>query len=391
MKRQPLIPDKKCIIDAGDLQSLLDALKCRGYRTMGPRVSNGAIVVGELASVSDLPSGWRDAKGPGIYRLEHAGTPAMFAHTVGPQSWKPFLHPPDIRLWRAEKNGQEWQVIRERERPPKLALIGVRPCDVGAIAVLDRVLDAADNPDPVYHSRRQKAFIVAVNCTRPGETCFCAYMNTGPRAVTGFDIALTEMEDNERHYFVAEAGTPKGSGILADLPCKEATEDEKLAVRQALKTASARMGRTLDPSMTRSLFYEHFEHPRWEQVEERCLTCGNCTMVCPTCFCYRIEETNTLTDDSAERIRKWDSCFTQAFTYVHGGRVRASGKSRYRQWLTHKLSTWMDQFGTFGCVGCGRCIVWCPVGIDITEEAKTILGEVNSATLRHGPGPKTGV
>jgi Fe-S-cluster-containing hydrogenase component 2 len=103
-------------------------------------------------------------------------------------------------------------------------------------------------------------------------------------------------------------------------------------------------------------------------VAERCLTCGNCTMVCPTCFCTTTEDLTDLADGSGQRSQRWASCFETDFSYLHGGSVRVSGESRYRQWITHKLSTWHDQFGSSGCVGCGRCIAWCPTGIDITAE-----------------------
>ncbi|NJL33712.1 MAG: sulfite reductase subunit A, partial [Chloroflexaceae bacterium] len=117
-----------------------------------------------------------------------------------------------------------------------------------------------------------------------------------------------------------------------------------------------------------SLLKHNLEHKRWEQVAERCLSCANCTMVCPTCFCSTVEDTTALDGSHAERWRKWDSCFTVDFSFIHGGTVRRETRTRYRQWMTHKLAAWIDQFGTSGCVGCGRCIVWCPVGIDITAE-----------------------
>ena len=107
-------------------------------------------------------------------------------------------------------------------------------------------------------------------------------------------------------------------------------------------------------------------------MAERCLTCGNCTLVCPTCFCTNVEDVGDLTGDHAERWRVWDTCFSVDYSYIHGGSVRPSGRARYRQWLTHKLATWHDQFDSSGCVGCGRCITWCPVGIDITQEVAAI-------------------
>jgi len=145
--------------------------------------------------------------------------------------------------------------------------------------------------------------------------------------------------------------------------CRQADEAVARAASQV---------RSVEREGLHELLTENFNHPRWEDVAKRCLTCGNCTMVCPTCFCTTIEDTSDLTGAHAERWRKWDSCFTQALSYIHGGSVRQSVKSRYRQWMTHKLASWTDQFGGTGCVGCGRCITWCPAGIDITEEARAI-------------------
>jgi Fe-S-cluster-containing hydrogenase component 2 len=126
------------------------------------------------------------------------------------------------------------------------------------------------------------------------------------------------------------------------------------------------------------LLARNLEHPRWDDVASRCLACANCTMACPTCFCSTVEDTTDLTGDHAERWRSWDSCFTMDFSHVHGGSVRTSTRARYRQWLTHKLSTWHAQFGTSGCVGCGRCITWCPVAIDLTQEVAAIRGSEGS-------------
>ena len=132
------------------------------------------------------------------------------------------------------------------------------------------------------------------------------------------------------------------------------------------------MGRALDTGNIQGLLYENAEHPRWEQVAQRCLTCGNCTMVCPTCFCTTVEDTTNLAGDQAARTRRWDSCFSLDFSYIHGGPVRSSTRARYRHWITHKFAAWIDQFGSSGCVGCGRCITWCPVGIDVTEEIRSL-------------------
>lgn len=252
-----------------------------------------------------------------------------------------------------------------------MAFIGVRACELAAIARQAKVFGDRDFADPGYQRRLADALIVAVQCGEALETCFCASMGTGPEVKGGFDIKLTEVIDKNRHVFVAEAGTPRGAKLLK--AAKPASQADIKAAAQVVKNAETQQ-KHLDPAAARALAANP-EHPRWDQVAARCLTCGNCTMVCPTCFCTTVEDVTDLKGDNAERWRKWDSCFTSDFSYIHGGAVRTETRSRYRQWITHKLSTWVDQFDETGCVGCGRCITWCPVGIDITEEAAVITGQ----------------
>ena len=362
------------IVDREGLQRLFDILTMDGYQIVGPAIRDNVIIYDHMNAISYLPVGWRDFQDAGMYRLEKNETTRLFDYVPGPYSWKRYLYPPALRLWRAEREDKGFQVVEENVNTRKYAFLGVRPCEIGAMAILDKVFNTDKYSDPVYNARRKNLFIVAVNCTKPGGTCFCGSMKTGPVAEAGFDIALTEIPVNGGDGFIAEAGSARGTRILKEqVAHREADEKERDLARGLLEDARCAMGRSLDTSNLKAIFYEHFEHPQWEELAERCLTCGNCTMVCPTCFCYNIEDANDLTGAYAERRRKWDSCFNKDFSYMHGGSIRFSGKSRYRQWLTHKLATWVDQFGTSGCVGCGRCITWCPVGIDLTEESKKIL------------------
>jgi ferredoxin len=213
---------------------------------------------------------------------------------------------------------------------------------------------------------------VAVNCSKAGGTCFCVSMNTGPRATSGFDLALTELLDDGGHRFLVEVGSERGAALLEELPSRPAADGDEQAADEVIERTASQMGRSLDTTDIRDLLYRNREHPRWDEVADRCLTCGNCTMVCPTCFCSSVEDVTDLAGEEATRVREWESCFTLEHSYVHGGSVRSSNKGRYRQWMTHKLASWIDQFGTSGCIGCGRCITWCPVAIDITEEAAAI-------------------
>jgi sulfhydrogenase subunit beta (sulfur reductase) len=364
--------EAKRVLEGGCFRQLLEVLRAKGYRLVGPTLRDGAVAYAELGSAEDLPRGWTEEQQGGTYRLKRRPDEALFGYAVGPHSWKQFLHPPNQRLWRAKRTDTGFEVQEEAPDLPKYAFIGVRSCDLHAIAILDKVMMGGPYVDPTYKKRREQVFILAVNCGHAGGTCFCVSMGTGPKASFGFDLALTEVLEGARHEFVVEVGTERGAEVLQEVPHRPASAQDQQVAEDIVARTASQMGRTMDTTDIKGLLYRNYEHPRWDNVAARCLTCANCTMVCPTCFCTTVEDVTDLQGDHAERWRKWDSCFTMDFTYLHGGSVRATPRSRYRQWMTHKLATWIDQFGTSGCVGCGRCITWCPVAIDITEEVRAI-------------------
>ncbi len=371
----------KIVIDEAGLASLLSVLIKVGYAPIGPKLRDGAIVYDEIASLADLPVGWSDEQEGGHYRLVSGTKGSFFEYLTGPSSLKKYLFPPKQKLWAADRKGESFKIEELPKDVPAYAFIGVRSCELNAIKIQDKVFgygreDKCDKgifSDPGYVARRSKALIVAVNCSRAGKTCFCSSMGGDPHVKEGqgFDLALTELFQGDKHEFVLEIGTEKGGLIAEVLKSREAHSADLSAVEAQAKKARSQMGRKM-VSGVKELLQRNLRHERWDQVAERCLSCANCTMVCPTCFCTTVEETTDLTGDHAERWRLWDSCFSVDFSYIHGGAIRREGKARYRQWMTHKLSNWHDQFGSSGCVGCGRCITWCPVGIDITEEAKAI-------------------
>jgi len=360
------------LLTLAQLAELLAALTRRGYELIGPTVRDGAISYEPIADARDLPAGYTLEQEAGRCRLERRSDGALFGYAVGPKSLKNYLHPPVRRVLAAERDNGVFRILEEPVAPPRYAFIGVRACDLAAAQVQDRVLLGDQFQDGEYGARRAGAFIVAVHCTEPAATCFCTSMGTGPRVASGYDIALCEIVGQDRHDFLAEAGTASGEQVLAEVGAQPAPEEVRLAAGEAIDRAAATMKRRLEREGLRELLYARFDDPHWDEVARRCLCCGNCTMACPTCFCVTFEDTSDIAGHRAERWRYWDSCFTQSFSYIHGGSVRLSPKSRYRQWLTHKLASWIDQFGTSGCVGCGRCITWCPVGIDITEEVAAL-------------------
>lgn len=365
--------EQRRILHADELEKLMAALSRKGYEIIGPSVRDQAIVYERIESAAQLPAGWIDEQERGSYRLRRREDQALFGYAAGPQSWKRYLHPAEVQLWSAERSGGTFRILNNEVWPkPRYAFLGVRACDLAAIEVQDRVLIGDKYRDAIYEGLRQSVFIVAVQCTRAAATCFCASMGSGPRARGGFDLLMTELISAEGHRFVVEVGSKGGAEVLAELQTTPATGADLQEAEAAVNLAASQQVRSIDTTGIKDLLYQNFDHPRWDNVAARCLTCANCTMVCPTCFCTTVEDVTDVTGDHAERWRRWDSCFTLSFSYIHGGNVRTSSKARYRQWMTHKLASWIDQFGTSGCVGCGRCIAWCPVGIDITEEVRAI-------------------
>lgn len=358
-------------LDVGGLEALFRALVADGRELVGPTVHDDAIVLGRIHGVADLPRGIGDEQAPGHYRLRPRSDEALFGFAVSQHSFKQELLVPRTTLVQIRRS-KDGMVATEPPRPERrVAFIGVRACEIAAIRVQDVVLRDGPHPDADYVARRAQIFVVAVNCGEPSGTCFCASMGTGPRAEAGFDLALTELLAPD-HVFIVEIGSLAGATMLDTLHPSPATEAEENAARLVVERTKARMGRNVDTANIRNLLVDNLEHPRWDDVADRCLACANCTLACPTCFCTSVEDETSLDGDEATRTRRWDSCFTMDFAYLHGGGARPTVRGRYRQWMTHKLATWYDQFGSSGCVGCGRCITWCPVGIDITEEVAAI-------------------
>ncbi|MFO0573400.1 MAG: 4Fe-4S dicluster domain-containing protein [Polyangia bacterium] len=395
------------ILDATELQALFLVLQRRGLRVLGPAVRDGVLVLTELRSASELSRGTHDVQAPGRYRLMPAADAAYFGVTLGPQGLKPQLFAPRQRLVQLRRKADRVQATAEPLPAERVALLGARACDLAAVAVQDRVFLGGPQREPYYQAARAQALLIAVECTRAAATCFCASVGTGPAVCSPHDLRLTEVieeaggaagvEDGEdaadaegpsaraggAHYFVCRAGSAEGAEILAELPTRAAAPHELERAAAAVQRAADMQVRTLPQDGLREALNRAVAasppHPRWDEVAERCLGCGSCTLVCPTCFCSTLEDQASLDGTAAERWRRWDSCFSSDHSALHGRPVRTDIKARYRQWLTHKLANWIDQFGTSGCVGCGRCITWCPVGIDLTEEA---------AALRTVPPPR---
>ncbi|MGE0521026.1 MAG: 4Fe-4S dicluster domain-containing protein [Candidatus Binatia bacterium] len=356
------------------LDELIERLWDSGYRVIGPTVRNGAIAFDEVRSVPDLPVGLRDEQEPGRYRLVPGADGEVFGVVNGPGALKPLVFAPTEPLVEMRREGQSVRVAAVEPDAPRVAVLGVRACDLAGLAVQDRIFLYDRHRDTHYAARRAQLFLIAVQCTRSVATCFCTSMGTGPRAERGFDLVLTELDDG----FVLTSGSPAGAELLADWPLPPAEPTATAEAERRVAACAASMRRHLDIGDLPRLLYENFNHPQWDDVADRCLSCTNCTMVCPTCFCHSVTDAAELSGATTRRTRQWDSCFSHTHGQIHGKNFRPHVRERYRQWLTHKLASWIDQFGSSGCVGCGRCITWCPVGIDLTAEIAAIRGSARS-------------
>jgi NAD(P)H-flavin reductase len=351
-----------------DLEMLIQALRRDGRQVIGPTIADGAVMLDEIDSVDDLPVAWGVNNAPGRTSLVKRADQRVFDQPPGPSSWKRWTFPPRVAqlAWSDGAVADEGHVAVTPATPK--AFLGARACEIAALAVQDRVLLEGPVKDADYATRRLDNLIVAVECAVAGGTCFCTSMGTGPELSGGYDLGLSELDDG----FVIRVGTQAGQQALAGLPVAPATETQLDAARASVDSVRAQMGTPLPMADVPAALKAAANSPRWAEVAERCLACTNCTLVCPTCFCTSVGQRSDLDGQLATTERSWDSCFTLDFGRVAGGNFRTRVEDRYRQWLTHKFATWWDQFGSSGCVGCGRCIAWCPVGIDVREEVMAI-------------------
>lgn len=338
--------DRKAVLTASELGRLVDVLR-EQYDVYGPVPKNGKVVFGR---VSD----------PSLLRLD-------YVTTILPP--KKLFYPPVGTLFRFHR---EQGVIDEPAAPERpLALFGVHPCDVAALGLLDRVMDGGEFRDPEYREKRDRTLIVALNCSRPGKYCFCTSFGTGPAAESGYDLALTELDGR----YLVEAGTERGKELVErlNLPAAgQADLEEKEARTRAAREAMRRQIRTENLPGTLD---RQYDHPIWEQLKNSCLSCGSCTVVCPTCYCFNVWDRVNLDLATGERRISWDSCQLVDFSLVAmGHNFRGDRAARIKQRIYHKLDYWPRQYGAFGCVGCGRCASSCIKHIDIAEIAAQIGG-----------------
>jgi len=380
---QPFTPTAVRLDPRDGLDALIGALAAEDYRVVGPVLRDGVVHYERVTGEADLPTGLSVEQAPGRWR-SHVDGAHRFAWTPAADSWKRVVLPPQQEVLRIRRVDGTFVTTRPEVEAP-VAMIGVRDCELRALAILDRVELDHEHPDPRYAARRDGAFVVAVTCSVPASTCWCTSIGGGPRPTADYDVRLTELDDADGHRLLAEAGSERGAAVLTRLAVGVSATDpsDAPAAERVVERAVAAMPRRLPGEDLPELLAGCDSDVHWDDVAGRCLSCGNCTMVCPTCFCSTFRDTTGLTDDGGPaeevvRVQEWASCFQLDHSAIGGRPVRAEVADRYRQWLTHKLQHWHAQFGTAGCVGCGRCTTWCPAGIDLVAEAQHLLAARHS-------------
>jgi ferredoxin len=270
---------------------------------------------------------------------------------------KKFFHPPRETLFSFDiKNGKI--TTKEVKHDDKILLLGVHPCDVHAILKLDKLF-LGDFNDTYYQSRRTNTVIVALNCVEPGEHCFCSSMSTGPFLNAGYDLLLTDIGTK----YLIEIGTKTGRSLLEGLKLDSANEEDYNEKEKRLKLMDKKFKKYMNTSWLSKIAREN-TFP--------CLSCGSCTFVCPTCYCYDVYDTIDLELKSGTRNRELDSCqFLEYAEVALDQNFRRDKKDRIRHWMMCKFGAAAGGINS-GCVGCGRCIRICPSKIDITEVAKEL-------------------
>ena len=353
-------------------QQLIDALLADAWTCIGPVVRNDVIEFHEFTHVDELPRGVEDRQSPGHYELIQAEHNRYFSWASTSQTVKPLTFAPYEPLWRCSRSDTGELVFETHQHePPAIAVLGIHACDLAALKLQRQHFVDKAPPDDAFKARDDRLFIIAVECSHAADTCFCASTGDGPNVRDGYDIVLHELDDG----FLVRSGSKRGDAILDNCTLQDIRDLQMAQAAKQTETVIQRQQRSLPAGDVPQRLMHNLQHSHWHDIAQRCLACGNCTAVCPTCFCHQQHDDYDITAGTSTHSREWSSCFTHDHGYLAGFNLRSQIDHRYRQWLTHKFASWHDQYGRSGCTGCGRCITWCPVGIDVTRELAVLCDD----------------
>ncbi|MCK5558908.1 MAG: 4Fe-4S dicluster domain-containing protein [Candidatus Hydrogenedentes bacterium] len=335
-------------LNEGKLDEFVNALKGKGYRVFAPLEEEGAFVFKEVGN-------------PGEMRLDVLRTARSIKELFFPRV-EPTLS------YRFD-GGSVTCKGEQPESPPKTAIIGCRPCDAASLPILDKLFDW-DYRDEYWFKRREATTVISVACDAPDSYCFCTSVRGSPDGTEGSDVLMKKTRDS---YYLLEAVTEKGRSII---------EAAKGALEPATGNEEALVGEVpqrFDLKDVRPWLDKNFDHDYWKEISYKCLSCGVCAFVCPTCHCFDIQDEANL--ERGVRLKSWDSCCFPIFTlHASGYNPRATRDARYRQRVMHKFSYYIDKFGVTACVGCGRCSVSCPIDMNICTVVAGVAEQAETST-----------
>ncbi|NPA25091.1 MAG: 4Fe-4S ferredoxin [Deltaproteobacteria bacterium] len=322
-------------------------------------------VVGGLAAKMPVYAPVRDGRRV-YFRFLAAEDEACLDYGNSDNAPKNLFFPHTETLMRFTRTARGHELVEDEaaNQDQEMVLFGVRPCDVRSFTLLDYVFDQEKYTDPYYVERRKRTVIVALACLQPpASTCFCTSVGGHPAQADGADIMITEVGEQYLVEFLSEKGEKLAEffGQLPEADAKTLARKEEL-----VENAVAAIKTEIPGAMIKDWLDKNFEHPFWDQIHQSCLGCGTCTYLCPTCHCFDIRD--ELEGDQGIRLRTWDTCMYALYTQeTSGHNPRPSQKQRWRQRLMHKFKYFVDNFREISCVGCGRCVINCPVNIDIRK------------------------
>jgi len=280
---------------------------------------------------------------------------------------KEIVFPQTEVLFTIEKENETVKVKESTEDIGERVLFGVRPCDSKGLVLLDKLYTSGEHLDTPFMRKMEKTAVVGLACTSPRSTCFCSSMGGSPFATEGMDLLLVDAGDE----YLIETISPRGERLLENVQClRDAGDEERDRIDELRQEAEGKLTKLSIDDITEKL-EGMFEDPVWEKAYQKCVNCGICSFVCPTCWCFDMVDEEE--SGGVKRCRLWDTCQFTIFT-LHGSghNPRPTGKERMRQRIMHKFSYYPTEFGELACVGCGRCVVECPVNLDIREIVETI-------------------